>query len=416
MHEEKSTYGMKDIPMLGDMHQQMLAHLVKGIRWFPPLPPFFTGYEGGELWDWDQYFEAIVLLYAGYPSDFIRNSIKIFLGRQKADGLIERAVPPGGGEPNIKHRTHLKPFLAQQLLLCLNADGSLEWLRSEGGYGKVKKYLDYWLVKMDLRGAGLSVWTEAGHTGMDNHYERAGTWDGEHSFCEGVDLNSYLVRECRAMALVSKELGYAEDAIHYETAAQQRHEAIQRYLWNEEEQIYYDFHAARKKAIRIKYVGAFLPLWSGDATAEQAAQLVKKHLLNEKEFWRPYPIPAMAATEPGYVEGFPEGHPTGCCSWRAHTWVPTNYMVFQGLRAYGFSDTAHELADRTWKMFLRGRFSEYYTSENGIGTGRKPFWGWTCLALFFHREMDLGIDPTSLASGIDTFKLMRRQLLNGGTK
>ena len=401
-----------NVPMLDEMHQQMLAHLPKGIHWFSPLPPFFTGYEGGLLWDWDQYFEAIVLLYAGYPSDYIRNGVKIFLDRQKPDGLIERCIPSGGGQTYYKHRTHFKPFLIQQLLLCLHVDGGLGWLQTDGRYEKIKKYLDYWLVKMDVRGKGLSVWTESGHTGMDDHYERAGDWGKASSFCEGVDLNSYLVRESRAMAIVARELGYLKDAEYYENASQLRKDAIQRNLWNEEDGIYYDFNVVKKEPIKIKYVGAFLPLWSRVASLKQAKKLLNSHLLNQQEFWRNYPIPALAATEPGYTEGFPDGHSTGCCPWRAHTWMPSNYMVFEGLRSYGFSETASELADRTWKMFLRGRFCEYYTSENGMGSGRKPFWGWTCLALFLHRELELGCDPTTLTSRNNAFDLMRKHILS----
>lgn len=378
-----------------EMYGQMLGLLPQGVFHYPPLPPYFTGYSCGTLYDWDQYFEAIILAYAGYPMDYIRNGIGIFLARQQEDGLIPRSVPRGGGATYYKHASHVKPFLAQETLFCLQVDGNLEWLRGEDRYERLKRYLHYWMVNLDVRGAGLSVWHDAGHTGMDNHYERAGDWTGENGFCEGVDLNSYLVRECRAMAQLATLLGHDRDAADFTAAAGRRSAAIQRDLWDEAEGFYYDRHARTNEFVRVKHAGAFAPMWAGVCSEDQAARLVDGHLLNPREFWRPYPIPALAASEPGYVEGFPAGESTGCCSWRAHTWLPVNYTVFHGLRTYGYHAVADELVAATWRMFMRGRFAEYYTSESGIGTGRKPFWGWTCLALFMPHEFELGIDPTS---------------------
>lgn len=390
----------------------MLGLLPQGVRRYSPFVAYFTGYPYGTLYDWDQYFEGIVQLYAGWPCDYLKNGIKIFLSRQEADGFIGRSVPEGGGPTYYKHRTQIKPFLAQECLLCYQAEGTLDWLKNENRYDRLKKYLTYWLTSMDVSRSGLSVWREAEHTGMDNHYERAGQWGKEEFFCEGVDLNCYLVRELNAMVLVSELLNFPEDGRYFREEAGRKKDVIRKLLWNEEDAIFYDRHAVRKEAIKVKYVGAFLPLWAGVADERQARLLVEKHLTNPGEFWRTYPIPALAASEPGYVEGFPEGHSTGCCSWRAHTWLPTNYMIFHGLRDYGYHALALDLAQRSFKMFRRGQFSEYYTSESGIGTGQKPFWGWSCLAFFMEAEAEYGVNPTRLALNIDDMRLLRERLIH----
>jgi putative isomerase len=395
-----------------ELHRQLLGLLPSGIQHYLPLPPFFTGYSCGTLYDWDQYFEAIILAYTGYPLVYIRNGIRIFLSRQESSGLIHRSVPRGGGKTHYKHRSHVKPFLAQEALLAYQTDGELDWLRQEDHYEKLKAYLRYWREDLDPRGAGLSVWKDAEHTGMDNHYERAGDWTpGEHpGFCEGVDLNCYLVREFRAMSRLAEALGYAGDAKEFEALAARRAAAIQRDLWHEEDGFYYDRDANTQQRIPVRYAGGFLPMWAGICTEEQAGRLVNSHLLDPEAFWRPYPVPVLAASEPGYVEGFPEGESTGCCSWRAHTWMPINYMIFHGLRSYGFNETATELMNRSWRMFLRGRFAEYYTSESGIGTGRKPFWGWSALALFMHMEFEAGVSPASLDLRNPAMGLIRKRL------
>lgn len=58
---------------------------------------------------------------------------------------------------------------------------------------------------MDVNKNGLSEWMSAPHTGMDNQHERAGMWLDRCS--EGVDLNSYLVRETKAFACFTEMAG-----------------------------------------------------------------------------------------------------------------------------------------------------------------------------------------------------------------
>ena len=87
----------------------------------------------------------------------------------------------------------------------------------------MKRYLEYWLKDMDSGDSGLSEWMSAPHTGMDNQHERAGHW--RDRFCKGVDLNSYLVRECRAFARIARRLGYSADAGAFVAHAEQRNAA-----------------------------------------------------------------------------------------------------------------------------------------------------------------------------------------------
>jgi putative isomerase len=394
---------MQRMDLWKDCYQQLLAYVPRGVRWYWPMPAYYTGYEYDTLYDWDQYFEGVVQLYAGFPCTYIENGVRIILSIQEEDGFISRIWTPGG-----RRSTEMfKPFLAQQIVLCYQRTPDLAWLTPDL-YTRLKKYLNYWLVNLDRRGAGLSIWKNAGHTGMDNQHERAGGRSFPESFCEGVDLNAYLVVEARALSLIAGWLGHAEDRAFYAAAAEQRTRAVREILWDEQDGIFYDHHAVDNAPIRVKYVGTFATLWAQIATPEQARRLVREHLLNEKEFWRPYPIPGLAATEPGYVQGFLPTDSTSCCSWRAHTYLATNYYTFQGLRRYGFLQEAQALAQRTWEMFLiGGRFQEYFASESGIGTGLKPFWGWSALAMFMEAEFDLGVDPTTLGPNNDAVERIR---------
>ena len=104
-------------------------------------------------------------------------------------------------------------------------------------------------------------------------------------------------------------------------------------------------------------------------------RLVEEHLLNEREFWTPYPVPSVAATEPS----FDPLHRTGV-PWRGPTWVNVNWYLYWGLRAHGYAAVARELATRTVAMVARGGVREFYHPYTGEGQGATEF-GWSTLVL-----------------------------------
>ena len=362
---------------------------------------YFTGYSYKTLYDWDQYFESIVQIYMGWPSDYIKNGVIIFLKNQKENGFIARSVPS-----NEWHDPeHVKPFLAQIACLAYIAYGEKDWILQEPYFTKLKKYLDYWLVDMDINKNGLSEWMSAPHTGMDNQHERAGFWLDRG--CEGVDLNCYLVKECKAFAKLARLAGKENLAREYEKKADERANTIRTLLWDEKDGFFYDRKVDKDKPlskmvwahsvmngmsngqykIPVKSVSSFTVLWAEVATPEQAKRIINEHLTNPREFWSSYPITTLAKSEPGYL---PVYHITDMgCSWRSTTWIPTNYMVYNGLKNYGYNQIASVVAQRTVELMSKAGNREYYNTETGEGLGLDPFWGWSLLGHFFMLEENL---------------------------
>lgn len=357
---------------------------------------YFTGYSYRTLYDWDQYFEAIVQIYMGWPAEYIKNGVTIFLDHQKESGLIARSVP----SRKSNEAEHVKPFLAQITLLVFDNYDDTQWF-SNDYFNKMKLYLDFWLNDMDINKNGLSEWMSAPHSGMDNQHERAGWWLDRIS--ESVDLNSYLVRETRAFARIAEIMGKKEIAKEYLSIAEERAQTIRNLLWDEEDGFFYDLyisnniHGIKKretgKAIKVKSVAGFSPFWAGIATKEQARELVHNHLMNPNEFWTNYPIPALSKSEPGYTEQRILSD-LGC-SWRANTWIPTNYMIYHGLKNYGYNELATLVAVRTHQLINKAGDREYYTSDTGTGCGLDPFWGWSLLGHFFMFEEESVLDITN---------------------
>jgi hypothetical protein len=365
---------------------------------------FYSGYKYKTLYDWDQYFDTIIEIYMGWPSKYIQNGVIIFLDNEKESGLIPRSVPADQWDA----KEHAKPFLAQISYLVCKSYGEKDWILKEPYFTKLKKYIDYWLNEMTIKKDGLSVWMSGPHTGMDDQHERAGYWEDRQ--CEGVDLNCYLVLETLAFSKLARLAGKEEMAKEYERISEQRKQTVRKLLWDDKDGFFYDRKAdpqkplskmlweysqlnnlsANQSKIPVKSVESFAVLWAQVATPEQEKRMIVEHLFNPREFWTSYPISVLAKSEPWYstIE-----HPADMgCNWRANVWMPTNYMVYHGLKFYGYTDLATIVAKRSEELIANSGNREYYNSETGEGLGMNPFWGWSLLGHFFDLEENLKWD------------------------
>jgi len=375
----REAYG-RLLARLGEVNRQIRF---RGIRPFNERADLLRGYMYEEFYDWDLYFENLYLSHFGV-SRFCRNNLEAFLDRQLACGFVARTLI------HPRERQHFKPFLAQIALLGCRQTGDWRWLAGKY-YTRLAKYLDYWFWYSDFDKNGLAVWDSADHSGMDNQTSRTG--DIFSQTVEGADLNTYLVRELGAMAILAGRLGRKDDARAYADHAERLAGLLNDILWDEADAFYYDRHERTGERIRVKSVAGLLPLWLGSVPKQRARRLVREHLLNEEEFWLPYPVATYARTEPDYYQER-RGRE---CNWRGTCWVPTNYMIFQGLRKHGYAEAAGDLAYRTFEMALaEADTREYYNAETGTGQGLNPFWGWSSLAYVMPLEFEFGYDPTDL--------------------
>lgn len=111
-------------------------------------------------------------------------------------------------------------------------------------------------------------------------------------------------------------------------------EAIQKYMWNEEDGFFYDVTFEGKQS-GMKTAAAFWSLLSGVADKEQQKRLAG-WLEDEKTFKRPHRVPVLAADEEGY-------DPMGGY-WAGSVWAPINAMIVLGLEKCGFKSLAREIA------------------------------------------------------------------------
>lgn len=191
---------------------------------------------------------------------------------------------------------------------------------------------------------------------------------------EDVMVNSIYTDGLRVLAKLSRAVG-APHPERFERASKRTLGALMAKCWDPSAGLFWDLSGAAEEQARVLTFTSLFPLILPDLDAAVAKRLVHEHLLNEKEFWLPYPVPSVAANEVTFDPAWQTK-----TTWRGPTWVNVNWYLYWGLRAHGFDEVATELARRTIAMQARGGIREFYDPFTAEGYGATDF-GWSCLSL-----------------------------------
>jgi alpha,alpha-trehalase len=188
-----------------------------------------------------------------------------------------------------------------------------------------------------------------------------------------VCLNSLLYKYERDMAHFATLLGHSAEATEWNRRAAARKKAINKYLWNPTEGMFYDYDFITQKQSTYRYLTTFYPLWAGLATKQQAAAL-RNHL---SAFEHEGGL-AMSDANSGTQWDLPFG------------WAPTNWLTIKGLAQYGFIGDSVRVAEKFSHTILQNFLAdatirEKYNVVSGsanvaVATGYKSNvvgFGWT---------------------------------------
>src|SRR5579863_6933491 len=103
---------------------------------------------------------------------------------------------------------------------------------------------------------------------------RFGPFSGQTHHFAPVCLNSLLYRYERDMAHIAHLLGMAKDAAGWDKRAQARNFAIHKYLWRAGDGMFEDYDFLHSRSNTYAYIAQLYPLFGGEATREEAKQIV----------------------------------------------------------------------------------------------------------------------------------------------
>lgn len=220
---------------------------------------------------------------------------------------------------------------------------------------------DYYKGDRSMRESGFDVSFRFGAFGSATHHFAP------------VCLNSLLYKTEKDLEQISLWLGHEDDAEKWNKRAEDRKKLITKYLWDEQQGLFFDFDFMTGRMSSYRDASAFYPLWAGLATKEQAQSV----LANLKSFEHPGGV-AMSTEETGAQWDLPYG------------WGCIEMLVIDGLRRYGYASDAdrvsYEFLSTVAENFRRdGNIREKYnvvtkSSESHVELGYEMNvvgFGWT---------------------------------------
>ncbi|TAN83627.1 MAG: alpha,alpha-trehalase [Phormidium sp. SL48-SHIP] len=345
-----------------------------------------------ELYGWDSYFIALGLLRDG-ELELAQNAVDLLVYEIEHYGTVLNA-----NRSYMLERSH-PPLLARGALEVFEYTEDRDWLRSL--LPALERYYFYWTVPPHLNSStGLSRYYARGTTPAPEvvnserdergrtHYERVRDYyrhypidaydlslfyhrnsdsltelfyQGDRSMRESgfditnrfgpfsadivhyvpVCLNVLLYQMERDIAEIHHLMGHWDSVEVWKKYAHNRQQEIDRFLWNEETGLYFDYNFRTETRGTYEFVTTFMPLWAGLASPEQAQRLVDNLAKFETKGG------LLTST---HVSGNQWDAPFG--------WAPLQLFAIKGLRRYGY----HDEADRLTEKFISVVVTEFEKS------------------------------------------------------
>ncbi len=407
----------------------------QGVLPYPYLVPGGSGYSH-TMWDWDAFFLGVGLLSARPDlATYLEGTARNFLHISLPDGFIPNNVEADGkgfitltraGQP----MNPAKPVIAQMLATALRISGTLSLQDQE--WDRLKLFQRHWELNL-LHGSRLYRVNSHRGSGPDND---PSVYGRPYRSTALTLVNALMVRELESMAEVADR--YEPSAAEsYRVRADELRAAIRDRMWDEEDAIYYSQDVSYETphiglgvrqhtetwstTLKVRTGSAFAMLWAGVPKSEEASALVSRYVTGGSDLYGPWGVRSLSnrdrlfnntgITDPlnipddaraaGFVPltPFPSGNPS---NWQGPVWIINNYLLYRGLRRYGYTEEASRLFSTTSELLARdittnGTSHENYHSETGQGLAHTDFMCWN-LCIFAMEAEEGGETSVETAS------------------
>jgi hypothetical protein len=398
IEEERDRYARKRARLEGPFGDAAAA-LTNNLHWMMLYQPgqhrlytpagrrwIFDRPEGGsgqwQIFAWDSFFNGLEL--AVESSRYAADAVRAVLDTQYPNGNVPNWRSRYGGTPDRSQ----PPVGAFCVLKLFQKTGDLALLKS--AYPVLRRWHAFWKAKKpngqarrDGNGDGLLEWGsdpellpetvpaweadasleqrakwESGQDDLPNWDDVPASADTGTLEMNCLDLNCLYALDAWCLGQMADVLDLDTDTDAYLAEYEAMKTLVNDQLWNSREGFYFDRAWDGRFSTR-KAASNFYPLLAR-IPDERRAQLLRKRLLNPKEYWGEYVLPTISRDDPAFND---PANPAKQY-WRGTIWPPTNYLVYQGLKAYGFDNEASEFARKSVRLFLRTWTSFQLCPEN----------------------------------------------------
>lgn len=148
--------------------------------------------------------------------------------------------------------------------------------------------------------------------------------------------------------------GHKESSAMWDRRARRRKAQVDKYLWNKEKSMYFDYDTVLRKQATYESATTFWAMWAGLASPSQASDMMtnslpKFEVLGGLVAGTPQSLGNVDLDKPNRQWDYPFG------------WAPQQILAWGGMRRYGFTDDAERLAYR-WLYMMTKAFIDF----NGV--------------------------------------------------
>lgn len=343
-------------------------------------------------WLWDTTFLTDLLAVLPEQRDFIRGIYENFWQFQErwngakpdyAHGMIANFIAPDDGPPGFTGKDWLRfpgysqaPLLAWGIERVFRRNRDVELVNRS--LAPLEAFHEWYWRERDLDDVGLVTvgayegeLAHARYETYDNEVDldtlkliphpkhKAGPSNGNWYGDIYIPANtSYLLLSEASLIRLAKETKNYKLALRRQERWEKGVEAMRKHMWDKESGCFLAVHREGMKKLLPATVGGFVPLCAEIPSEEQASRM--SQVLRTKHWNTPVPIPSVDATASEYKsDGF----------WRGDVWPSTVFQVTSGLKHYGDSGLASEIANRLLENAFKVGVSEHYDTQSGKPLG-----------------------------------------------
>lgn len=364
-------------------------NLVRGCMYPPSGKTSYNYYafSRNPLWGWGhghqvQHESLSMMAYAYLDPVSAQNSQRVYMEQQRDDGFIAYRHGPRGMQdyPHKGMSTTSAPFFSWTNWEIYKVSRDKEFLSD--AYKSGSRYIEWIRKNRDTDRDGTFEWGPYGiienvrdwyNAVFQVSAERYLDVDKEDisDELECLDLTLMVIKEARSLSSMAGELGMKKDSVKWRAFADKTSELVNERMWDEATGFYYSVNKKdhsftfMTRDLKRREIIAFLALWAEAAPKDRADRLVAT-LTDLGKFWRRYGVPTLAADDPWYNPNVDY-----CCKWNGPVWLLWDYMVYDGLKTYGYNDVARSLAIKMTdavavQLGRNHNFWESYSPDNEV--------------------------------------------------
>jgi alpha,alpha-trehalase len=316
-----------------------------------------------QMWDWDGFFMGNHFCSIDKPEYLKFWALNLIEGIDE-EGYVSGCATTKGPRP-IFGKFAMKPFLSQGVYLASEKMQDYSWV--EPHYEALLKVLDYRdKTQMDSI-TNLYFWDNAMQSGADNNPAMNYFWKEDHRSFLAPDVSTWQLREIIATANIAEKLGKEEDHKRLTARALQLKADINKYLWCEEDQIYYTVDRETGDFYRRVSYSSFIPLVENIAPQAKGEEMIKRYLANEEHMKAAYGFRSLSKQDPDYNN---KNVIVPFSNWQGPVWPIANYIYHIGLKNYGFEEEVAWMAETLGLLLLNdikewGSMHENFHADTG---------------------------------------------------